>query len=276
MIMAESIEHAADQLTRWVVNCGKVIVAFSGGVDSAVVAAAAYRALGIDALAVTSQSASVPRWQAEAATKTAAEIGIRHLVVATDEVARPEYQQNTANRCFFCKETLYATLRQVAEQEGIATILSGTNADDLGDHRPGLLAGQQAEVLTPLADLGFQKEMVRGIAKLWGLAVWDLPAGPCLASRIAYGVEVTPTRLRMIEAAEWWLRGRGFEELRVRLHAGGLARIEVPLERIAELTIDNFAGEIVSEFKRIGFTNITLDLAGLRSGNLNGLIQLGS
>ena len=274
--MSGRVSGNSRSIQRWIVNCGKVIVAFSGGVDSAVVAAAAHRAVGINALAVTSQSASVPRWQAEAATKTAAEIGIRHMVVATDEVARPEYRQNTANRCFFCKETLYATLRQVAQREGIATILSGTNADDLGDHRPGLLAGHQAEVLTPLADLGFRKDVVRGIAKLWGLSVWDLPAGPCLASRIAYGVEVTPQRLRMIEMAEWWLRGRGFEELRVRLHAGGLARIEVPLDRIAELTVDHFAGEIVSEFKRIGFTNITLDLAGLRSGNLNGLIQLGT
>lgn len=266
---------AVKRLFDWFGSFRGVVVAFSGGVDSAVVAAAAHRALSERALAVTAVSPSVSWSQREWAKRTAAEIGIRHEEISTDEVSRDEYRQNNSRRCFFCKQTLYATLAKVAEQRGWETIVSGTNHDDLGDYRPGIEAGQLAGVRAPLVELGLGKADVRKFAKEWGLSVWDQPASPCLASRVAYGVEVTAERLAMIEQAEAWFRARGFEELRVRLHEGDLARIEVPLQRLGELTAGDSARQIVSRLSEIGFRNVTLDLAGLRSGNLNQLIQIG-
>lgn len=253
-----------------------VVVAFSGGVDSAVVAAAAYRALGEKAIAVTAKSPSVAAVGLDWARRTADEIGIRHVVIGTTEVDRADYQANDAKRCFWCKQSLYAALHRIADEEGLSIILSGTNADDLGDYRPGIEAGQQAGVIAPLAECGIPKAMVRTIAKEWGLSVWDLPAAPCLASRIAYGVPVTAERLRSIEQAEDWLRQRGFDEMRVRLHEGGIARVEVPPDEVPRITAPPIWPEITEAFRAIGFRYVTLDLAGLRSGNLNDLIQIGS
>lgn len=252
------------------------VVAFSGGVDSAVVAAAAFRALGERALAVTASSPSVAAAGLDWARRTAAEIGIRHLVVETSEVERADYRANDARRCFWCKQSLYSALRPIADREGLAVILSGTNADDLGDYRPGIEAGQQAGVIAPLAGCGIPKSMVRRIAKEWLLSVWDLPAAPCLASRMAYGVPVTVERLKSIERAEDWLRQRGFSELRVRLHEGEMARIEVPRDEVPRVVAPPIWPEIEKAFRGFGFRYVTLDLAGLRSGNLNDLIQIGS
>lgn len=265
----------AVKLVDWFDQFSGVVVAFSGGVDSGVVAAAAFKALGPRALAVTSRSASVSAAQLNWAEQTAAEIGIRHRVVATEEVSRDEYRENNSRRCFFCKQTLYGTLKRVAAEEGLDVIVSGTNADDLGDYRPGIEAGQMEHVRTPLADLGISKTTVRQLAKMWQLSVWDQPASPCLASRVAYGVEVTEQRLKMIESAEAWLRERGFDELRVRLHSGELARIELPLTELPKAVVPATSEALVKEFLRIGFRNVTLDLAGFRSGNLNELIQIG-
>lgn len=274
-VLRDEVAQLAGKLVEWFEQFSGVVVAFSGGVDSAVVAAAAFRALGQRALAVTSRSASVSAVQLDWAARTAAEIGVRHRVVGTDEVARDEYRENTSKRCFFCKQTLYGTLKHVAQEEGLAAIVSGTNFDDLGDYRPGIEAGRIEGVETPLADLGISKPAVRQLARLWKLSVWDQPASPCLASRVAYGVEVTEQRLEMIERGEAWLRERGFDELRVRLHSGELARIEVPLERLPELAGRELAQALVSTFRELGFRNVTLDLAGLRSGSLNELIQIG-
>lgn len=263
------------RLVRWFDQFRGVVVAFSGGVDSAVVAAAAHRALGERALAVTAVSPSVSSAQRQWAKRTADEIGIGHEEISTDEVLRDEYRENNSRRCFFCKQTLYETLARVAEQKNWETIVSGTNHDDLGDYRPGIEAGRLAGVRAPLVELELGKIEVRRLAKEWGLSVWDQPASPCLASRVAYGVEVTAERLEMIERAEAWFRARGFDELRVRLHEGELARIEVPVQRLGELTAGDSATQIVARLKEIGFRNVTLDLAGLRSGNLNQLIQIG-
>lgn len=265
----------ADQLIDWFGQLSGAVVAFSGGVDSAVVAAAAHRALGKRALAVTATSPSVSAAQLEWARLTASEIGIRHVEVKTDEVQRLEYRENNARRCFFCKQTLYRRLGELAEREGWETLVSGTNLDDLGDYRPGIEAGRQAGVRAPLAELGLGKARVRELARNWQLSVWDLPAAPCLASRIAYGVEVTADRLKMVELAEAWFKERGFDEVRVRLHEGELARIEVPLRRLAEFFEGRLAEQTVKQLTTFGFRNVTLDLAGLRSGNLNQLIQIG-
>jgi uncharacterized protein len=250
------------------------VVAFSGGVDSTVVAAAAQRALGPRALAVTAVSPSVSQHQRGWAEACAAEIGIRHRYQTSRETERREYQRNDARRCYFCKQTLYQTLRSVADEEGLEAVLSGTNLDDLGDYRPGLEAGREAAVGTPLCDLGMRKQQVRQLARHWGLSNWDLPAAPCLASRLAYGVEATAARLRRVERAEAWLRRRGLADLRVRVHADELARVEVPAAAMKTLAEPSMAAAVVEALTEIGFAYVTLDLAGLRSGNLNRLIQI--
>ncbi len=254
----------------------RVVVAFSGGVDSSVVAAAAARANLDLAIAVTADSPSVARWQIELAQKIAGEIGIEHHIMATREGDREAYRRNDNRRCYFCKETLYASLDEFTRQYPDVTVVSGTNADDLGDYRPGIEAGTQANVVTPLAELGLGKPQVRALAGYFQLSNRDLPASPCLASRIAYGTEVTPERLQQIEQAEDWLRQHGLTEFRVRLHADGLARIEVPRERIGELIQLDDEGQLTRQFHNIGFKFVTVDLEGFRSGSMNRvLVSLG-
>ncbi len=250
-----------------------VVVAFSGGVDSAVVAAAAHQALGNRAVAVTAVSPSLASHLRETAGRVAREIGIAHRWLETDEVQDPNYIRNDSQRCFHCKSHLYQGLQQLPDFPGF-TLVSGTNADDLGDYRPGLEAGRNAKVRTPLADLGFGKSTVRRLAHEFGLSVADAPAAPCLSSRIAYGVPVSEERLRRIDAAESWLRERGFATARVRLHPGEMARIEVPTERLVELVDPELRTELSDRFRELGFQFITLDVEGFRSGNLNQLVQI--
>ncbi len=267
------------------------VVAFSGGVDSAVVAAAAVRAdrqvaaaaaggtaarrpAARRSLAVTALSPSVAQVQREIASRVAAEIGIEQLAVNTDELARADYVRNDSRRCFACKQTLYAALRSVADSQGGLAIVSGTNADDLGDFRPGIEAGRAAGVRTPLADLGINKTMVRQIAAAWQLSVAELPASPCLSSRIAYGVEVTPERLRMIELAEQFLAQQGFSPLRVRLLAGELAKIEVSVDALPRLVAQPLVDRVQARLTELGFRAVSVDLAGFRSGAMNQLFHL--
>ena len=272
--VSRSIEQDAESLVSLLRGYRRVAVAFSGGVDSSVVAAACQKANLDFACAVTAQSPSVPAWQLETAVAVASEIGISHRVVLTDELENSDYQRNDSNRCFYCKDTLYASITElinkvVDDQGHEVTVVSGTNHDDLGDHRPGITAGNRRQVVAPLATLEFGKSQVRGLARYFGLSNHDLPAAPCLASRIAYGVEVTHQRLRQIEQGESWLRAQGVSECRVRLHHDGLARIEVPrnlLESVLELESE---GQLVNQFKQFGFNFVTLDLEGFQSGKLN-------
>lgn len=264
-------EMVATQLVDKIASLGNVVIAFSGGVDSSVVAAAAMRSVQhsqFTCIAVTARSPSLARWQAELATRVADEIGIMHEFVATDEINRDGYVRNGSDRCFYCKQTLYEFLQPIATQRN-AVILSGTNADDLGDHRPGLLAGKQANVHTPLADLGYDKRTVRSVAEWFGLSNADLPASPCLSSRIAYDVEVTPERLTRIDSAESWLRDRGIGDLRVRLLEGDMARIEVRQEELASVVELQRTAALDTAFRAMGFRNVSLDLRGLRSGSMN-------
>lgn len=264
----------AQRLCERIASYGNCVVAFSGGVDSAVVAAAAYRALGERALAVTAVSPSLSRAQLATARDVARQIGIEHREIATDELDRADYTRNDAQRCYYCKQTLYRHLTAIVQETGVGVIVSGTNADDHHDYRPGIAAGSAADVQTPLADLGLDKAAVRQLAGYWNLSVCDAPASPCLSSRVAYGVAVTRERLAMVEAAEAFLAAQGFSPLRVRLHAGDLARIEVANEQLARLLTQPLWEQTVAYFKSIGFRFVTLDLEGFRSGNLNTLVSL--
>jgi uncharacterized protein len=270
--MEDAVAYDARQLVEFIRPLGRCIVAFSGGVDSAVVAYAAHAALGETALAVTGVSASLASGELQVAERIARAIGIRHETMPTDELTDPSYLKNAPDRCFHCKTELYAKLEAEAERRGITFILNGANADDLGDFRPGMTAATQHGVRSPLAECGLRKDAVRRIAQAWGIEVWDKPATPCLSSRLAYGVAVTPERLAMIDQAEAYLRELGFNRFRVRLHENSLARIEVPVEELPKLCADANRTNIVETLRRIGFRYIAVDLEGFRSGSFQQLV----
>ncbi len=262
------------EMSRIIESFESCVVAFSGGVDSSVVAAAAYRVLGDRAVAVTGIGPAVSEADIKMARTVASAIGIRHVLVETNEIQDPNYRLNDGRRCFFCKSNLYARLRQWADEHGFETILSGTNADDLGDYRPGLEAAANFQVQAPLADLKIDKESVRELARLWTLPVADRPASPCLASRIAYGESVTEEKLSQLEKAERWLNEHGCVDVRVRLHPGELARIEVSIVDIERLCEPNLRSQMTTYFKALGFQFVTLDLTGRQSGSLNRLLPI--
>lgn len=264
-----------ERLLEWFGPCPGAVIAFSGGVDSAVVARAAYDALRERALAVTADSPSLSRNELDGALMVAEGIGVPHRVVRTNEVADPNYRKNDAQRCFHCKSHLFQTLETLPEvTEKGWWILTGTNRDDLGDWRPGLAAAREYAVRSPLAELGIDKANVRQIAVYWNMNVADKPASPCLASRMAYGVQVTPERLAMVELAESELLALGFTNFRVRLHADELGRIEVPLEQIGRLLDPQLRLRLVTRMREMGFRFVSLDLEGFASGKMNRLIQI--
>ena len=273
-IAAKTIAAKRDALLAAIKRIESCAVAFSGGVDSAVVAKAAALALGERAVAVTGTSASLAAGELEAAQELAQLIGIRHVVIATDELASPDYLKNAPDRCYHCKTELYTQLERLLPSLGVKAIVNGANADDLGDYRPGMMAASEHRIHSPLADCGITKTEVRLLAAEWGLPVWDKPATPCLSSRIAYGEEVTPDLLAMIDQAEQFLRAKGFSNLRVRYHKGDLARIEVPLADLPRLCDAEFRRALTTELRRLGFKFVTLDLEGFRSGSLNQLVQI--
>jgi pyridinium-3,5-biscarboxylic acid mononucleotide sulfurtransferase len=267
------------QLSAWFERCSGCVVAFSGGVDSSVVAAAAHRSLGDRAIAVTAVSGGLSARLHRQAGEVAAQIGIRWKEVVTDELSNDIYVANAGRRCFGCKSVLYGELRKVCQQVidsndfGDAAadwmVISGTNADDLGDYRPGLEAAAEHGVRAPLAELGMGKQAVRSLAQTYCLPNAQAPASPCLASRIAHGLPVTAQRLAMVEAAEAWLESRIGGALRVRLHADDHARIEIPLDRLALLVDPALRQPLVEAFGQFGFRFVSLDLEGLESGRMN-------
>ena len=270
-----SIETTALGLIERIRSYGPVAVAFSGGVDSAVVAMAAERAWGSLAVAVTAVSPSLSESERTSAIREANQIGIRHLEISTNEFERPEYRRNGGDRCFFCKDTLYSLTKERLTELQVACIVNGANTDDLGDHRPGMQAAVEHHVRSPLIEQGINKAMVRELARFWNLSVADKPAAPCLASRIAYGVEVTEERVSRIERAEAFLKQiTGQNELRVRHEAGDLARIELPLHALPLLTDPATRNAITAQLRGLGFRAVTLDLEGFRSGNLNSVLPL--
>ncbi len=268
------IERKRDRLLEIVAGYGRVAVAFSAGVDSTVVAMAAQTACGAKAVAVTAVSPSLAVGEREEAAQLAALIGIRHLVIETHEFTDPNYLKNPVNRCYYCKSELYARLLELAPSLGIDVLANGANLDDRGDYRPGLQAATEFQVRSPLVEAEFTKADVRELARAWNLPVWDKPASPCLSSRIAYGVEATPERVRRIDEAEQFLkRELDVRELRVRCEANELARIELPLEAISALASPALRDRVRAEMHRLGFRYVTLDLDGFRSGSLNAAIR---
>ena len=250
-----------------------LIVAYSGGVDSAYLAYAAHRTLGSSVLCVTADSPSYPERHRQIARRVAEQFGFNHLVIQTEEMARPEYRANPANRCYFCKHELYTHLSSIARERGIPVIADGNNADDRGDYRPGRQAAREFGVRSPLEEAGLTKEEIRALSRKAGLPTWDEPASACLSSRIPYFSEVTDEKLRMIERAEAALHDLGFRICRVR-HHDTIARLELGRDEIARALEPEMADAIDRQLRAIGYAHVTVDLRGYRLGSLNEALRL--
>lgn len=256
------------QLEQWFRNYRKVVIAYSGGVDSTYVLYVANRVLGDKALAVSSFSESVSQVQKDYALENVKIIGAAHEIVYTREINHDGYVQNEADRCFYCKDELYGTLGKIASERGFDVIVDGLNADDLTDYRPGRRAAEIHRVASPLVEVGMTKEEIRIRSRLAGLTTWSIPASACLASRIPHQTPVTVEKLRTVENGEDFLRNLGFRQLRVRHHEKTV-RIELAPEEIGRVWQENLFDSIVRYFKSLGFQFVTLDLEGYRTGSLN-------
>jgi uncharacterized protein len=262
--LAQRQAHLIDRLRR----LSSVVVAYSGGVDSAYLALTAHQVLGDRALSVTADSDSYPERHRTMARDTAALFGFRHEIVVTREIERAEYRANNPDRCYHCKHELYTNLSALAASRGFAAVADGSNADDRGDYRPGRKAAREFGVVSPLDEAGLTKADIRALAHAAGLPTWDEPASACLSSRIPYFSEVSPEKLRVIEAAEALLRHEGFRVLRVR-HHGEVARIEVGRDELPRLIAPPVSERIDAGIRALGFKYVTVDLRGYRLGSLN-------
>jgi len=271
--VADTLRAKEDVLHGILAELGSVVVAFSGGADSAYLAHAAHQVLGARALAVTADSASYPDAHRQLALRVASEFAIPHEIIRTGELQRPEYRANPANRCYFCKDELYAHLSSLAHGRGFAVVVDGSNADDRGDYRPGRQAAREHGVRSPLDEAELSKDEIRRLSRDAGLPTWDVPASACLSSRIPYGSEVTEEKLAMIERAENVMRELGFRIFRVR-HHDTLARLEIAKDEMARALEPEVAGRLTRELRALGYQHVTVDLQGYRLGSLNEALRL--
>jgi pyridinium-3,5-biscarboxylic acid mononucleotide sulfurtransferase len=254
-------------------SLGSVLVAYSGGIDSAFLAVTAARVLGDRSICITADSPSYPDHHRDLAIGTARAFHLHHEMVRTSEVDNPDYRANPANRCYYCKHELYSRLTTIARERDFAAVVDGSNADDRGDYRPGRQAAREFGVISPLDEAGLTKDDIRELARLAGMETWDEPASACLSSRIPYHSEVTEEKLRTIDAAERVLRGLGFRICRVR-HHDTIARLELGKDEIARAFEPETAAAIDRELRALGYAHVTVDLRGYRLGSLNDALKL--
>jgi pyridinium-3,5-biscarboxylic acid mononucleotide sulfurtransferase len=267
------LEEKLTQIEQIFSQMSKAIVAFSGGVDSALVCYLAYKILGDSAIAITAASPSLLQEELEEAKNQAKLIGIKHEVIETQEMQNPNYSSNPVNRCYFCKSELHDHLKEIAQERGYPYVVDGVNLDDLSDYRPGVQAARERGVRSPLAEVGMSKFQVRELSQKLGLPWWDKPASPCLSSRFPYGEQITQAKLERVGKAEIYLRSLGYRNVRVRSQ-DDVARIELPAEAIKDFINKEDIAALSSKFHSFGFVYITLDLEGYRSGKLNQMLNL--
>jgi uncharacterized protein len=269
----DRLAEKQDKLLAVLRDLGQVIVAYSGGTDSAYLAWAATRALGVGAVAITADSASMPESHKRDAERFASENRIRHEYIPTFEFDNPDYVANNPDRCFHCKDELFLRLEQVGAERGVEHIVYGVNKDDLGDYRPGQNAARLHSVKAPLVEADLTKAEIRELSRIAGLTTWDRPASACLSSRIPYGTPVTPETVKTVETGEEALKALGFRQFRVRYH-GELVRIEIAQEEMERALTMKMAGTLAATFKPLGFKYVTLDLEGYRQGSMNEVLNL--
>ncbi|MCR5592035.1 MAG: ATP-dependent sacrificial sulfur transferase LarE [Lachnospiraceae bacterium] len=273
--LSQEQKNKLDELKTYIARLGSLAVGFSGGADSALLLAVAHEVLKDRVIAVTAKDASVPEREIGDAVSFCKERGIRHIIIAVDPMKNEQYRKNGPDRCYFCKRGIFAEIMRTAKENGISFSAEGSNMDDLGDYRPGLKAVEELGVKSPLRHARLSKSDVRTISKAMGLPTWSKPAYACLASRFVYGEEITEEKLAMIDRAEQFLIENGFAEERVRLH-GKIARIEVPEKDIPRLASDDMRTAVYEKFREIGFSFVTLDMRGYRTGSMNATLPGGN
>lgn len=271
-VLSEELQQKLEFLKRYIAELGSLAVGFSGGVDSSLLTAVAHDVLGDRLIAVTAVDASVPEREVKEAVSFCETRGIRHIVCKVDPLKEEGYRKNSADRCYFCKRGIFTEVRNIADDNGIVYMAEGSNLDDIGDYRPGLRAASELSVKSPLREANLTKSDIRLLSKALGLPTWSKPGYACLASRFAYGEEITEEKLHMIDRAEQSLIENGFLEERVRMH-GNIARIEVPPSDIPRLAADGIREEVYEAFRELGFLFVTLDLKGYRLGSMNATLK---